>query len=192
MTEEIALFPLGLVLFPQGRLSLRIFEQRYLDMVRDCTRLGQPFGVVAVLEQGEERVVAEVGCTARIVDFDTLPDGLLGIQCQGEQRFHVRSTRAAENGLLIGAIDTLPAWPEMEIPAEFQLLAKLVEHVAEQKEKPFGSYRQSDIDNSAWTASRLAEILPLENHERQQLLEEPDVLKRLKFLTEVLPRFQSE
>ena len=35
---EIPLFPLRTVLFPGGYLPLRIFEQRYLTMVRDCAR----------------------------------------------------------------------------------------------------------------------------------------------------------
>ena len=32
----IPLFPLRSVLFPGGRLPLRIFEQRYMDMAKAC------------------------------------------------------------------------------------------------------------------------------------------------------------
>ena len=35
---EIPLFPLGSVLFPGGVLSLKVFEQRYLDMAAECLR----------------------------------------------------------------------------------------------------------------------------------------------------------
>ena len=45
---SLPLFPLGTVLYPDGRLSLRVFEVRYLDMVRKCHALGAPFGVVAL------------------------------------------------------------------------------------------------------------------------------------------------
>ena len=38
---QIALFPLNLVLFPGGPLPLRIFETRYVDMVRRCMREGR-------------------------------------------------------------------------------------------------------------------------------------------------------
>ncbi len=54
---QLPLFPLGTVLFPGGRLPLRVFEVRYLDMVRRCHDAGAPFGVVA-LRQGSEVIVA--------------------------------------------------------------------------------------------------------------------------------------
>ena len=37
---RFALFPLNIVLFPEGPLPLRIFETRYVDMVRRCMREG--------------------------------------------------------------------------------------------------------------------------------------------------------
>ena len=84
---ELPLFPLGTVLFPGGPLRLRIFEPRYLDMVRQCLRGSRPFGVVLILEgleAGAAASVATTGTSARLVDFDTLPDELLGIDCLGE------------------------------------------------------------------------------------------------------------
>ena len=50
---DIPLFPLSAVLFPGGLLNLRIFEQRYLDLVRDCSRNGSGFGVCLILEGRE-------------------------------------------------------------------------------------------------------------------------------------------
>ena len=51
--NSIALFPLNIVLFPDGALPLRIFETRYLDMVRRCMRETQSFGVVLIREGRE-------------------------------------------------------------------------------------------------------------------------------------------
>ena len=102
-TVDLPLFPLPTVLFPQGRLELRIFEARYLDMVRDCLRRAQCFGVCLMLEgasAGEPMTPAAVGTEARIVDFDSLPDGLLGISVRGERRFHVDRLRVLDNGQL--------------------------------------------------------------------------------------------
>src|SRR5689334_16219894 len=80
----IPLFPLQTVLFPGGPLPLRIFETRYTDMVGRCAREQTPFGVV-LIQEGEEAgdvaSTAAVGCAARIADFYTLQDGLLGISC---------------------------------------------------------------------------------------------------------------
>ena len=96
--SEIALFPLSSVLLPAGRLSLQIFEQRYLDLVARCMRESEGFGVVW-LQQGSEVSggtldapnVGEYGTYARIVDWDQLPNGLLGILIEGQQRFDVQS-----------------------------------------------------------------------------------------------------
>src|SRR6516165_3033400 len=88
----IPLFPLNTVLFPGGPLPLRIFETRYLDMVRHCMRERCPFGVVLIRAGAEVGAVAEttaIGTTARIVDFNSMPDGLLGISCIGERKFRV-------------------------------------------------------------------------------------------------------
>ncbi|HKZ74176.1 MAG TPA: LON peptidase substrate-binding domain-containing protein, partial [Steroidobacteraceae bacterium] len=78
----LQLFPLHTVLFPAGPLPLRIFETRYTDMVRRCMRERSSFGVLLIragAEVGAVASTAEVGTTARIVDFYQLPDGLLGI-----------------------------------------------------------------------------------------------------------------
>ena len=45
---SLPLFPLNTVLFPDGALALRVFEVRYLHMVRKCHETGAPFGVVSL------------------------------------------------------------------------------------------------------------------------------------------------
>ena len=65
---RIPLFPLRTVLFPQGLLPLRIFERRYLDMIRRVLREDSGFGVVLIrtgAEVGEIAELAEVGTFAR-------------------------------------------------------------------------------------------------------------------------------
>ena len=39
----LPLFPLQTVLFPGGRLALKVFEARYMDMVSACLREGSSF-----------------------------------------------------------------------------------------------------------------------------------------------------
>ena len=51
--KNMPLFPLRTVLFPGGTLPLRIFEPRYVDMVRWCMRESRAFGVV-LLEDGSD------------------------------------------------------------------------------------------------------------------------------------------
>ena len=188
---DIPLFPLNTVLFPGGPLSLRIFERRYLDLVRDCTRNGSGFGVCLILqgrETGEPTVPAAVGTFARIVDFYTLDDGLLGIRADGGERFRVERSRVRDNGLAHGEVQFWPDEPVVAVPPEYALLATILERLLEKLKSPF---ERSSLDDASWVGFRLAEALPLENRERQYLLQMTDPLERLGQLTQYLPRFQS-
>ena len=78
--HELPLFPLNSVIFPGGALALRLFEPRYLDMVKECMRNEHGFGIVLIKNGTEAGQAAEVYQTAtecRIEDWETLPDGLL-------------------------------------------------------------------------------------------------------------------
>ena len=110
-TRELPLFPLSAVLFPGGPLPLRIFEPRYVDMVGRCLREGSGFAVVLLTdgnEAGEAIEFAEVGTEARIVDFDRLDDGLLGLSCVGQQRIRVLEAWRQPDGLNMGRVEDLP------------------------------------------------------------------------------------
>lgn len=189
---DIPLFPLNTVLFPGGPLSLRIFERRYLDLVRDCTRNGSGFGVCLILqgrEAGEPAVPAAVGTFARIVDFYTLSDGLLGIRASGGERFHVDRSRVRDNGLAHGQVQFWPDEPKLGVPPEYALLATILERLLDKLES---KYERESLDDASWVGFRLAESLPLENRERQHLLQLTDPLARLGQLMHYLPRFQSQ
>lgn len=190
---ELPLFPLSAVLYPGGRLELRIFEPRYLDLVRECSRTGSGFGVCLIVrgtEAGAPAVPAAIGSVARIVDFSTLPDGLLGIVARGGERFRVRRTRVRDSGLVVGEVDLLPDDPALPVPAESGLLATILRRLAEQVGGELGAASDARFDDAAWVAWRLAELLPLELEERQQLLQSDDPAQRLRWLAEWLPRFQ--
>jgi Lon protease-like protein len=193
-TIDVPLFPLHTVLFPGGEIALRIFEPRYLDMVRDCARGDSPFGVCLILdgdEVGEPATPAAIGTLARIVDFSTTQDGLLGIRAQGTQRFRLARSRVRDNGAAHGEVE---AWPDeqiLQLPVEFQLLATILERLLEKTGGPHAKAPRERFDDASWVGFRLAELLPLENRERQKLLQETDPLERLAQLTRALPRFQS-
>jgi len=191
--KDIPLFPLNAVLFPGGTLGLRIFEPRYLDMVRECTRMNQGFGVCLIMdghEVGAPALPAAVGTLARITDFDTLPDGLLGISAAGEARFRVLKTRVRNDGLVRGEVRFWPDEPKVPVPVEYALLPTILERLAEQASLPWRNGPRDRYDDAAWVGFRLAELLPLLASERQQLLEMTDPLERLAALRDALPRFQ--
>jgi Lon protease-like protein len=191
--HEIPLFPLNAVLFPGSTLGLRIFEARYLDMVRECARSGRGFGVCLIMqgqEAGEPALPAAVGTLASIVDFDTLPDGLLGISVTGGARFRVQRSRIRGNGLVIGEVRGWPDEPVVPVPLEFSLLPAILERLAEQSGLSWRNGPRERYEDASWVGFRLAELLPLGDAERQQLLEVTDPVERLTALRDAMPRFR--
>jgi len=187
-SSVIALFPLHTVLFPGGPLPLRIFETRYTDMVRRCMRTQEPFGVVMIQEGDEAGVVATtatVGCTARIVDFHTLHDGLLGISCVGERKFRVLRVWRADDGLNMGEVAWLPVEPELPVPAECERLASTLRRALEELAEHYENVARK-FDDAAWIGARIAELLPIELADKQALLELDDPLERLRSLLTVV------
>ncbi len=190
MTDSsvIALFPLHTVLFPGGPLPLRIFETRYTDMVRRCMREQQPFGVLLIQdgdEAGEVATTATVGCTARIVDFHTLRDGLLGISCVGAHKFRVQRVWRAGDGLNMGEVAWLPAEPELPLPPECARLATTLRRALDELAEHYENVERK-FEDAAWIGARLAELLPIELADKQALLELDDPIERLRTLMTVV------
>lgn len=193
--DNIPLFPLGTVLYPDGILNLRIFETRYLDMVRECARDGTPFGVCAVLNEQRKAdasggEAAAIGTLAKIVDFDAQSDGLLGIQAVGGERFRALRTRISANGLIRADVDVSPASEKRPIPPEFGLLSSILGRLVEQAGDQLPQSMRATVDDADWLACRMAELLPLSLNERQGLLELDSPEERLDELLRILPRFQ--
>ncbi|MEZ5459496.1 MAG: LON peptidase substrate-binding domain-containing protein [Steroidobacteraceae bacterium] len=189
-TSEIPLFPLNTVLFPGGPLPLRIFEPRYVDMVRHCMRSGSAFGVVLIRSGGEIGAVArtaDIGTTARIVDFSQLPDGLLGISCLGEKRFRVLRRWRQEDGLNVGEVEWLPAAAPEPLQPEVQFLADLLKRVLPELGELYAQVPRH-FDDADWVGARLAEILPLSLGDKQALLELDDAGARLARIAPLIRR----
>jgi Lon protease-like protein len=188
--EEIALFPLHTVLFPGGPLPLRIFEARYIDMVRRSLRAQSAFGIV-LMEGGDEAgaaaATATIGTSARIADFYSLPDGLLGVTCMGMRKFSLRGRRVQSDGLNLGEVEWLAAERDIELPGEYQHLGQLLRKVLPE----LGDFYQGvakRFDDCAWVGYRLAEILPLSLSDKQYCLELDDPLARLARLSPLIQR----
>lgn len=187
-SEIIALFPLNIVLFPDGPLPLRIFETRYIDMVRSCMRATQDFGVALMCEGAESGVTptVEVGTMAKIVDFHQLADGLLGLTCIGQQRFRIHARSRQADGLNVVEVSPLEAEPSAALPFEHLRLAELLRNVLPQLGEAYTGIVMR-LDDATWVGHRLAEILPMDLVVKQKCLEIDDPLERLELLAPLAP-----
>ncbi|MBF0176279.1 MAG: LON peptidase substrate-binding domain-containing protein [Magnetococcales bacterium] len=195
------LFPLHTVLFPGGTLNLRIFEERYLNLIRHCSHDVCGF-IVVLIRQGREvkdiPTLYDIGTLATIVDFGDLPGGLLGITVQGTRRFRIHGVRSRPDGLLLGHGELLPVDAPPPLPQHLAVLDDLLEllagtnpiniprndHSNHQSSAEKGGVEKSR--DSAALAWRLGERLQVPNHEKQALLEMHDPLLRLEFIGELL------
>jgi Lon protease-like protein len=183
--QEIPLFLLNTVLFPGGRLPLRVFETRYMDMVKDCLRAGRPFGI-CLIATGEEvatpgAAAAEpcpTGTLATIADWDMEQLGILDIVVHGGQRFRVLEHRGLDSGLVTATAELLPDPPVTTIPGDYARLVPMLRALLETLEEtaPPKPHRFYD---AAWVAHRWAEILPLPRETRLRLLELDDGVAQL-------------
>jgi uncharacterized protein len=189
--SQLPLFPLQTVLLPEGRLALRVFEPRYLDMVARCLRGENRFGVVAIREGAEVGAATtyEQGTTAEIVDWHQEQAGVLGILGLGREPFRIVDTRREADGLYVGEVAVLEPPPSQPLPAAHASLKDLLRRLIE----ALPLYRGVDpaFDDAAWVGGRLIELLPLTLAFKQHLLETQDVLERLERLAAAL-RSRSE
>lgn len=164
--EDIPLFPLSAVLFPHGRMPLQIFEQRYLDMIKSCARSGTGFGVVWTRGGGEvagrgEPDLGEYGTYARIVDYDQLPNGLLGVTIEGGERFDLHATERLANKLVMGTVSLHDPLPSVPMHPHWEGLVAVLQSL---ETHPHVEQLQLDIDyDNAWAvACTLLQLLPLD------------------------------
>jgi Lon protease-like protein len=193
VSDPLALFPLSIVLFPEGPLPLRIFETRYVDMVRRCMREDRGFGVVLIREGREvgPAQTFDVGTLAKIVDFHQLADGFLGLSCVGQRRFQIHSRSRQADGLNLAQVEWLPVEPTVAVPARYAPLAALLESVLPQLGEVYSGMPMR-LDDAAWVGHRLAEILPIPPADKQRCLEFSDPLDRLEALRAVIPEAEAE
>jgi len=184
--SELPLFPLQTVLLPGGRLALRVFEARYLDMVARCLRGANRFGVVAIREGAEVGAATtyDHGTSAEIVDWHQEPGGLLGILAAGREPFRVLGIRRESDGLYVGSVEWLTPSPREPLSPAHEPLAALLRRLLE----PLPLYHgvAPSFDDAAWVGDRLIELLPLPLELKQSLLEMPDPGQRLERLATAL------
>ncbi|MFO7808828.1 LON peptidase substrate-binding domain-containing protein [Guyparkeria sp.] len=169
---RFALFPLRAMLFPAGQLSLRLFEARYLDLLRECLREDRPFGVVRITagrEVGTDEgapSIANVGTSAHVLGTAALPGCLLGVMGRGERRCRVIEHAVDVCAAVRARVEFSWAAPTSgdSVSGESTLGNRrqgLIDALARLDPAILESERDGDVPALAWPCYRLAERLPL-------------------------------
>ena len=172
--SSLPLFPLGSVLFPGGLLALRVFEVRYLDMVRKCHQAGAPFGVVSLTHGHEVRQAGapderfnDVGTLAIIEQLDHPQPGLITLLCRGSQRFRITQRSHLPHGLWIADVGHID--PDLMVPIPQDLrkastaLAQVL-HTLKQRDPEIPTAivpTAAQLDDCGWVANRWCDSVRL-------------------------------
>jgi Lon protease-like protein len=197
---KVPLFPLQTVLFPGGVLPLRIFEVRYMDMVRDCMKNETPFGVCLIsrgAEVGQPAEFEAVGCLASIVSWDMAQLGVLSIRTIGSQRFRVHGHSTQPDGLQVGEVELIDPDRDAPLDPRHQACADLVRRVVadlQAQRSAAGDEALQELpleqpyryESTVWIGNRICEFLPVPMKAKQKLMELEDAATRLDIITRYL------
>ena len=191
MTKRlIPLFPLQSIVLPGGLFPLRIFERRYLDMVRDCIKNNTDFCIALIRDNSKEEYITDVynyGCLVKITDWNQLDDGLLGITVGGTNKVKIYDRNLEKNNLLTGMIEDIDTEKEYMIPQKYLLLSRFykkiypgIKHVI--------SFKKERYADASWIGFRLIECLPLDSSTKNKLIAMNHAIERLDMLYEIVQK----
>ncbi|WP_236744566.1 LON peptidase substrate-binding domain-containing protein [Marinobacter similis] len=178
---NVPLFPLNSIVLPRGRIPLQLFEPRYIDMLTRCMKEDRGFVVVLLRDGAEVGPTAsfyDIGTYVRIIDFQQLENGLLGITVEGAAKVTVVRSWQQEDGLNVGDVEVLLDEADSEVPDRFNELPSVLRALFRH---PVVRDLDMDVDygDARHVGWRLTELLPLDKQEKQRLVELQDPLERL-------------
>ena len=198
--QSLPLFPLGTVLFPGGVLPLRIFEVRYLDMIRRCQASGSPFGVVS-LTQGQEvrqagttqESFCEVGTLATLAEVTSPQPGLMMIRAEGTQRFRILRSELLKHGLWTADVECLADDQAVPVPDDLKDCADTLRRVLDKLQAQASEVNADmpvrdpwQLEDCGWVANRWCELLPLPPQMKQRLMALDEPVLRLQLVQDYL------
>ena len=186
----IPFFPLQSIVLPGGLFPLRIFERRYLDMVRDCIKNDTGFCITLVMNNSQENYVTDIynyGCYVKITDWNQLDGGLLGITVEGINKVKILSRNLDKTNLLTGEIENINPEKEYMIPQKYLLLSRFykkiypgIKHVI--------NFKKERYADASWIGFRLIECLPLDSSTKNKLIAIDHAIERLDMLHMIIQK----
>ncbi|GGW85689.1 LON peptidase substrate-binding domain-containing protein [Alteromonas halophila] len=187
--SELPLFPLSAHLLQGGRMSLRIFEPRYIRMVKHACASGRGFVMCMLNATGDKNKnehIYSIGTYAEVIDFDLLEDGLLGIKVAGIHSVEVSNIRTEFDGLRIGDCSPIQPWNCDITPQQIAPMDERLKEIFEQYHELGAMYDAPDFDNPVWVMQRWLELLPVDARQKQHFLQQQDCKKLMNYLSALI------
>ena len=183
---NIPTFPLPVFLLPQGITRLRIFEQRYLHMIKIATKNS---GFVIVLNEylNDALIESEItGSWVEVVNFFTSDEGILIVDVKCKSLVSVEISYKDKLNLLWSTCKPISHWKSAEHNKTTLNMSKSLRLFFEQSNDLSSLYINKFIDTPNWVISRWLELLPIPSHEKTCFFEETSYLQAQQFLSGLL------
>ncbi len=185
-----AIFPLPIVILPEGVTRLKIFEQRYLRMVREAAKADTGF-VICLYQEDEDYNLSKLGTLVKIVDFESDDQGQLLIDVEGQSIVSLSSPSQEQDGLRFADCEDVQSdWQQ-----EAELVttcanehAHLLKQVFAEHPELAKLYKTPHFDDKVWVLRRWIELLPLSPTQKAQLGLQSNFKKSFEFLHSVLEK----
>jgi Lon protease-like protein len=178
--QSLNLFPLNMILFPGISIPLQIFEPRYLSLISDSLKTGSRFGVVGICDGSEVDIVPKiysVGVLVSITDWYQQESSLLGVRIVAERKFRVLTSSVDRNDILNANVEYLPDEPSTPLDSFGSELTGLVKDL--KKHPNFSQYMMPTIRDVKMLGWQLAQLLPIDDAEKAELLGLDDPSQRV-------------
>jgi Lon protease-like protein len=186
---ELPLFPLSAHLLPGGRMALRIFEPRYVRMIKEACSSDSGFGICMVNAQGDKEKnehIYSIGTYAKVIDFDLLDNGFLGVTVEGHRCFNISAITSESDGLRVGQCQWSDVWTEQSAEHSISPIDERLMEIFDNYPELKSLYQNPKFKDPIWVIYRWLELLPVDAEKKQQLVQQKDYLKALNFLTELV------
>ena len=186
--NKIPIFPLKSIILPGGQFPLRIFERRYLDMIRDSLKTNSGF-VIALTKKDADYIssVHDYACYVNIVDWSQLDGGLLGITVEGKSLVTLSNCKLDETNLLRGDAQQIKSSIDHLIPQKYQILSKFYRKIYPEI-KAYIFHNKPKYNDANWIGFRLIECLPIEISDKADLISTNEPLDRLEKILHIVKR----
>ena len=186
--NDIPIFPLKSIILPGGQFPLRIFERRYLDMIRDSLKTNSGF-VIALTKKDADYIssVHDYACYVEIVDWSQLDGGLLGVTVEGKSLVTLSNCKLDETNLLRGDAQQIKSSIDHLIPQKYQILSKFYRKIYPEI-KAYIFHNKSRYNEANWIGFRLIECLPIEISDKADLIATNEPLDRLEKILHIVKR----
>lgn len=169
-------------MLPEGMTRLRIFEQRYLKMVK----LSDKTNGFAIMLNSQKGNKVPIASWVEITNFDQGSDGILVIDVRCKSLVSLHSSSVDDDGLMWSTISPMGHWPKAKHCKVTQQFSRLLQSFFEQSNELSGLYLSGFVDQADWVIARWLELLPLTTRDKECFFSEFSYPQAQHFLSNIL------